>query len=264
MEENRMEFRPLIKSINLLNLSLMALSLIFAYDFLFPQMDSKATFVLASVKKKPAEQTPTEAAKAQNPSPMDYVVIADENLFHPERRIPPEKKDEAALPKPEFILFGTLITPDLTFAYMEDKKAPVTTPGRGKRQSALKKGESLSGFTVKEIMANKVVMSRGEETLTVFLDDPRAPKTRAAPVAAGPLQLAPGIPGTRPPSPVAGQPSMPPNGTRPTSMAPGGMPTPPFPTSPTGVGSFPQPTPSPGGAPSFPARRSRTIPPTTP
>jgi hypothetical protein len=260
----------LIKSLNLLDLGLVALSLIFAYNFLFPQLDSKATFVLPSVKKKPVEKPPTEAAKASNPSPMDYVVIADENFFHPERRIPPEKKDEAALPKPEFVLFGTLITPDLAIAYMEDKKALVTTPGRGKRQSALKKGESLSGFTVKEIKATQVVMTRGEETLMVLLDDPRAPKTREAPVAAGGQQPVPGIPGAKPPSPMAGQPSVSPNVTRSAPMPPRGMPTTPFPASPTGVGSFPQPIPSVGIAPSLPtspsipSRQPRTYQPNMP
>ena len=109
---------------------------------------------------------------------MDYVVVADENLFHPERRIPPEKKAEAVLPKPEFVLFGTLIAPNLSIAYMEDKKAPVTTPGRGNRQTTLKKGELLSGFTLKEIMKDKVVMARGEETIQVSLENPGSPKKR--------------------------------------------------------------------------------------
>jgi hypothetical protein len=99
-------------------------------------------------------------------SPNDYAVIGYQNLFHPDRKIPPEKKELPPLPMPEFVLFGTLLTPDLSVAYLEDKKAPVSTPGRGPRQTALKKGETLSGFTLREIMAIK--WSRpGDDTVTV-------------------------------------------------------------------------------------------------
>jgi hypothetical protein len=73
---------------------------------------------------------------------------------------------------------GTIITPELKMAFMEDNKAPVTTPGRGKRQSALRVGESLSGFTLKKVEANRVVLTRNEEIMTVMLDDSKSPKTR--------------------------------------------------------------------------------------
>lgn len=271
MEGSEVELRSVLKNFNLLNLCLIAVSLLFAFNFLFPQMDSNVTFVLPSLKKKPMEKTQIEAAKAQTPSPMDYVVVADQNLFHPERKIPPEKKEEAALPKPDFILFGTLITPNLKMAYLEDKKAPVSTPGRGKRQVALKKGESLSGYTVKEIMANKVIMARGEETLTVLLEDPKAPKTREAGVATSSQPQAPGAPGTpgkpapmsQPQAPQMGQPSKQP--ISPGQGAFPGMPVTPTPM-PSGIGPPPMPSAPPGGgtSPTFPSRRSRAIQPTMP
>ncbi|MFZ3136940.1 MAG: hypothetical protein WA126_06065 [Thermodesulfovibrionales bacterium] len=106
------------------------------------------------------------------------MLISEENLFHPERRIPPEKKVEQPLPKPEFVLYGTLITNDTSFAYLEDTKALRNTPGRGKRQITMKKGDTLSGFNLKEINVDNIVMARGEEKITIYLYSRNNPKKR--------------------------------------------------------------------------------------
>lgn len=241
MEVNKLELRRVIKNFNLLNCILIAAALVFTTVFLFPQRDSNVAIVLPSLKKKPVEKTQSEPPKAQNPSPMDYVVVADENLFHPERRIPPEKKEEAALPKPEFVLFGTLIAPNLSIAYMEDKKAPVTTPGRGNRQTTLKKGEMLSGFRLKEIMKDRVVMARGGETIQVPLEDPGSPKKRETLLTTpSPQPQAPGRPGSFPASPTVGQPRPP---VAPMGVAsPAGVIPATSPVSPAGVGPFHRPS----------------------
>ena len=238
MEVNKLEFGRALKNFNLLNCILVAAALVFTFSFLLPQRDSNLAIVLPTLKKKPVEKTQGEPPKAQNTSPMDYVVVADENLFHPERRIPPEKKAEAVLPKPEFVLFGTLIAPNLSIAYMEDKKAPVTTPGRGNRQTTLKKGEMLSGFTLKEITKDKVVMARGEETIQVPLENPGSPKKRET------LQTTPGPQPQAPGMPTAGQPrppAAPMGAASPARVMPGAPPV-----SPTRVGPSPQPS-APGG-----------------
>jgi hypothetical protein len=127
------------------------------------------------VVKKPADQETVEVSvpkENQNPFPTDYSVIAEQNLFHPDRKIPVEAVAEAPLPTPDFVLYGTLLTEDMKVAYMEDKKSPQNTPGRPNRQSVLHQGESLSGFVVKEIDKDKVTMVRGDETVVVNLEDP--------------------------------------------------------------------------------------------
>jgi len=249
-----MTWKSVLRNINLLNCILLAPCLVLAYNFLSPQSEGKYSLDIPPTKKKPVEKIQNESSKPQTPSPMDYVVIADENLFHPERRIPPEKKEEAALPKPEFILYGTLITPELKMAYMEDKKAPVTTPGRGKRQSAIKIGESLSGFTLKEVDPSKVILSRGEEIMTVLLDDSRAPKSRdaAGSPAGGPPQV-PGIPGASQPASIPGQPMPKPAIPVPTPF-PGAVASPQQPAFPGAV------APSTPGSQAFPSRRQRVMP----
>jgi hypothetical protein len=215
MEASKMILRRLLNHCNLLNSILVAASLLFASSFLLPRLDSNSTFVPSLIKKKPSEKNYQEGQKFQNPSALDYVSIANQNLFHPERKVPPEIKSDTILPKPEFVLYGTLITPDLSMAYLEDKKAPVTTPGRGRRQTALKKGESLSGFILNEIKPDKVVMSRGEEVVMVSLQEPGSPKTREGVTtptiqvpSLGPSRTIPASPPSTmivPPSPPSGQ-----------------------------------------------------------
>lgn len=118
---------------------------------------------------QPAEQQ--AGAATTSPSPVDYAAISNQNLFHPERRIPPEKKEAKPLPRPDVVLYGTIVSADLNLAYVEDKKAPKSTPGRGVRQVVLKKGDGLSGFVLKEIEKDRIVLVRDGEIMTVYLSD---------------------------------------------------------------------------------------------
>ena len=259
-----MTFNKFLRNINVINLGLSALILYFAYFLLFPLMDLPVAYSLPPVKPSATGKTETEPPPQQTLNPMEYTLIADQNLFHPERIIPPEKKAEAPLPKPEFVLFGTLITSDLGIAYMEDKKgAPVTTAGRGKRQTALKKGESMSGFILKELFNDRVVMNRGEETMTVYLNDSQAPKaregggldpTKTAPkTAAAGTPPAPSRPGTAPAGSVS-----PNNLSRPASSQP--SPSTAAPTPSAAMGGLPSsgtPAVSPGTGGAFAPSRPR-------
>ena len=112
---------------------------------------------------------------------MEYTHDRRPKLISPRKKNTPGKKSRGPVAEAGICSFGTLITSDLGIAYLEDKKgAPVTTPGRGKRQTAVKKGESLSGFILKELFNDRVVMNRGEETMTVYLNDSQTPKAREA------------------------------------------------------------------------------------
>jgi len=139
--------------------------------------NTQIKYVLPS-QKPAAETAEGKQAEFSPPSPSDYTIISEENLFHPERIIPPEKKAEQELPKPDFILYGTMVSDDISLAFLEDLKSPRNTPGRGKRQVALKKGDTFSGFTLKEIAQDNIVMVRGEEKMMVSVVDPQKPKTR--------------------------------------------------------------------------------------
>ena len=207
-------FSRLLKNINVLNIILLVAAILLADYVVLPLLNVTVKYIPA-IPKKISSEKEEKTAQGLTSNPTDYTIIADQNLFHPERKIPPEKKEEAALPKPEFVLYGTMITDNTSFAYLEDKKSPRSTPGRGKRQTALKKGDTMSGYILKEIDHDKVVMVRGEDTLTVKVIDSSVKKDReaATPSAAASTSPAPGSqvrpapvtqpqrPATQPPAP---------------------------------------------------------------
>jgi hypothetical protein len=178
---------PLIKyfakSVNLLNLLLGALIVIFAYRTASPFLRTNVA-LNPPPPPRPITENKAETPPAQVPSPNDYTIVGEQNLFHPLRLIPVDKPVAPPLPKPEFVLSGTLVAGDLSVAYLEDKKAPLSTPGRGKRQMAVRRGEAMSGFVLRDVAPDRVVMVRGEETITVLLND--ATKTREVVTTAQP------------------------------------------------------------------------------
>lgn len=174
-----MRFNTVIRNFNLLNLTLLAIIFVFAGYILYPMLRVDTRIAPLPAKKSTGEEKGNKASENKIPSPLEFNVIADNNIFHPERIIPVEKKAEVPLPKPQFVLYGTLITDDLSLAYMEDLKAPRSTPGRGKRITSLKKNAVMSGFTLKEVETDKVVMVHREEKIIVKITDPAHAKKRS-------------------------------------------------------------------------------------
>lgn len=187
------KLKLLLGNINLLNLILIAFIVLVAGYVVLPMLNIKVKFTPFTPNKisTTKEGLPTEA---RTPSPSDFLIVAEQNLFHPQRIIPPEKPEEQPLQKAEFVLYGTLIADNISVAYMEDKNSPRTTPGRGKRQTALKKGDTMSGYTLKEIDHDQVTMVKGEETLIVKVIDPGVKKDREGGSASSPIPQAQAIP----------------------------------------------------------------------
>lgn len=164
--------RYLLRNANLLNVVLVITLAYLVKSVVLPFFSDGATYTPPAVKKEAAAATEKgKPAETKGPSPFDYVIIGEQNLFHPERKIPVPKIEAAPLPKPEFVLYGTMETEEFSLAYMEDKKAPRTTQGRGKRVATLRLGDSLSGFVLKSVEVDRVVMQRGDETMVVNLTD---------------------------------------------------------------------------------------------
>ncbi len=176
------KIKNLLQNINLLNIFLFLICLYFANYILFPILSLKIYYTLPSTKAA-GEDISNELSSSQRiPSMSEYTLISEENAFHPERKIPVEKKAEEQPPpppKPELVLYGTLITDDISYAYLEDLKSLRNTPGRGRRQITLKKGDSLGGFVLKEIETDKITMVRGDEKLIVEVRNTQRSKTQA-------------------------------------------------------------------------------------
>ncbi len=187
--------RYIFKNITILNILLFLTILSLANFTVLPLVDINLQYSLPTLKKTEKENTEV-TTQPETPVIADYMLIAEQNLFHPERKIP-EKKEEKQLPKPEFVLYGTLITDDSSIAYMEDMKAPYNTAGRGKRQKALQKGAVFNGFTLTEIHHDNVVMVRGEEKIDVKITDQQYKKSRGSEITT-PVA---GVKSSPPPSP---------------------------------------------------------------
>jgi hypothetical protein len=167
-------------SMNVLNGLLAA---VVAAGLLIPAGPLMNPAVISLPAVKETEVWPVEkAGELQSLAHIDYAVISEQNVFHPERKMPPDKQQEKAVSRPDVVLYGTLVSDDLSIAFVEDRKAPYTTAGRGKRQITLKKGGVLRGYTVTEIEADRIVLSREDDKFTVILDDKQ--KKRAGEQAA--------------------------------------------------------------------------------
>jgi hypothetical protein len=185
-------FKYILKSINLLNLLLIAAVASLVAYVLLPLLNMKVSYKPPVVKETPVVQE-EKPAPVQSPPLSDYMVVAEQNVFHPERKIPPEIKAEKALPKPEIFLYGTLLTDGMRLAYIEDKKSPQSSPGRGKRQTVVKQGDVISGFMLKDVETDRIVLVRGEEQMIVYLSDAQKPReTGTSTRVAGTQPSAPG------------------------------------------------------------------------
>ncbi len=172
----------ILSNINLLNAILIGVILYFVYCTIVPFLNRSMHFSLPSLQKDAAIQPVSDIMPepAQSLSLLNYAIIAEQNLFHPERKIPPETKETQPAQRPDFILYGTLVSESLKIAFLDDLKSPYFSRGRGKRQQTLKAGQSLSGYTLTEVFTDKVVMAKGDDRIILPVNDPSKPKRSAA------------------------------------------------------------------------------------
>jgi hypothetical protein len=230
--------RYFIRSINPLNILLLIITVAAACYVLFPLMKTNARYSLPQAKSKPLEEVEKPQEKTVNILPSDYTVIGELNLFHPERRVPVDKKAEE-IPKPELILYGTMVQDNVQYAFIEDKKNPKTTPGRGSRQATIKKGDVIGGFVVSEIGTDRITLTKGDDKMTVLLTsstDKRngstgstsTQKPTQTPTSGAPVPGSPFTPGqgTGSPTQMGGRPSGAPSAPQPAGTTPQPLPRP--------------------------------------
>lgn len=174
--------KNILRNLNVLNAVLIVLLILFVHYGLMPRLETgiqlkpktaagKSSAVADTAGNNAGTKTVAgpEAEEETKLVPQEYKIISDENLFHPDRTIvkfvPPTKPEEK-LPPPDFVLYGTMLTDSVKLAFIDDKRAPYNTPGsQQKRSRTLKVGDTLSGFTVKEIDHEKVIMARNSEEI---------------------------------------------------------------------------------------------------
>ena len=179
-----------MKQITLLNCILLTGILAFGFFVLLPIYTRQVKVPLSAAASKTAEQKKENLEQAVNPSLQEYAVVAEKNLFHPDRIIP-AKKEDIAIPRPEFVLYGTLITDTISIAYLSDSKVPRSTAGRGQRQTGLKIGETMSGYTLKEVLHDRAVMVHGDDRIEIMVLGRDSKKKRGGAETAVPTPPAP-------------------------------------------------------------------------
>ena len=159
--------KAFLKNINIINLLLLAMAIFLVVKLSDSFSDKKIKFIV-SENKEVMTETKEKAAAESAITYLDYTVITEKNIFHPKRKMITEETPEQ-LAKPEIILYGTLITDEKRVAYLEDKKNPYSTPGRGKRQVAVNEGSMVAGYKLAQVNAESILLVRGEDKIIVNL-----------------------------------------------------------------------------------------------
>lgn len=185
-------FTYILRNLNVLNgLLLAAIALLVVFIAVpFFSMD-----IWLSIPKVPPAKIGqgVQTSVAENPSLADYALISDQNLFNPARRIPPAGTEEKMFARPEIVLYGTLITGNTRIAFIEDKRAPKITPGRGKRQIAAQKGYNINGYILQQIEPDRIVFAKGMDRIVVRLEEGEKRKETKEPIT-NPQEAAPAAP----------------------------------------------------------------------
>ncbi len=177
----------ILKNINLLNI-LLIIAIVISADYAISPFLGSVKYKTPASKQIPMEELDIITIK---PPVHDPLLISEQNLFHPERKIPPEKRvDGPPQPKPEFVLYGTTITDTVRLAYMEDKTSPASMQ-KTKRHHTLKKGDVLSGYVLREIEEDRVVMERDDEKIIVTVYDSQKTRGVASPQPPQPVPTPP-------------------------------------------------------------------------
>ncbi len=173
----------------------------------------------------PGDSVPALPATGPSSIRESLTVIAEKNIFHPNRK---EFDLPAAVPakpaaRPSVQLFGVLISNDL-------KAVSIAHPGKplakGERETkTMKIGDRIGDYQLTQIMADRIILEAPGDTYEVLLYDPKSPKKRVVvKTAAKPAEVTSALPlpASQPvPAGVA------PRGTPvPAGVAPRGMPVP--------------------------------------
>ncbi len=235
-----------------------------------------ATF-LPEASGQERRETKSEEASAvtevkKGPANLPYTVIAEKNIFSPERKefplvtqSPPAGELKKPAPRPQIVLYGITIAGDYQSATLSN---PVKPLPKGERETVtLKVGGMIGEYKVAKILVDRVVMESGEDSFEVLLYDPKNPKKRTyVRTETKPAAVASAVPSPAPPSPgtPTPTPSVPttPAQERVTSTTPASPTTPTYPFRP-GRGRTPL-TSTPGTQAPSPTSEAMPLTPVTP
>jgi type II secretory pathway component PulC len=130
------------------------------------------------------ERSPIIGGQKEPRSIQSYTLVAEKNIFSPERKefplpmVPAGSKKPSA--RPQVILYGVTIHGD-------DQYASVVNPGRalkkGEREMmTLKQGEQIGDYKLVRILPDRIKLEASGDSFEVLLYDPAMPKKRRSDV----------------------------------------------------------------------------------
>jgi hypothetical protein len=132
------------------------------------------------MEKKP-QTTPIPGGQKEPPSIKSYILIAEKNIFSPERKefsllTGAGAGGKKPLVRPQVVLYGVTILDNY-------RAASIVSPGRplkkGEREMiTLKVGESVGEYKITKILSDRITLQAEEDSFDVLLYDASAPKKR--------------------------------------------------------------------------------------
>jgi hypothetical protein len=130
---------------------------------------------------KKIETPPIMGGKKELTSIESYILVAEKNIFNPERKEFPlvlsgsEVKKSAV--RPQIILYGVTLSGDY-------ESASIVNPGRplrkGEREMmTMKVGDLIGEYKLVKILRDRIMMEGTEDSIEVLLYDPKASKRRS-------------------------------------------------------------------------------------
>jgi hypothetical protein len=138
-----------------------------------------ATAPRKGATKKPEIKTEPLSARAKESSPRaNFLSIAENNIFHPERKEFPITAITQPQPnvRPQITLYGVAIAGDYQSASIAQTGKPI--PKGGRETMTIKIGDRLGDYKLTKIMPDRIQFTNGEDSFEVLLFDPKTPKKR--------------------------------------------------------------------------------------
>jgi len=205
------------------SLFLFFIVLILGYENYQTWSSAGAPGSITQVGKKVDGKTdpPSGAIASREAAPLEsFRVIAEKNVFHPERQDFPSQAGAAApikpATRPPITLYGVVMVGSY-------ESATIINPGRplhkGEREAkTLKVGDRVGEYKLAKILPDRIVMQGGEDSFEVLLYDPLSPKKRVAVTTPSPpAKVTSPVSG---PTPAEGAPAVPPAAVAPTPGTP--------------------------------------------
>ncbi|MCJ7495968.1 MAG: hypothetical protein MUP68_17320 [Deltaproteobacteria bacterium] len=132
-------------------------------------------------RSESAFKTEALAVKEKPESVQSFRIIAEKNIFSPERKdfpspaLTPAERPQPIV-RPQVILSGVVIFGDYQAASVS---IPGRPPGKGERDAmTLKVGDKIAEYKLAKISADRITLEAGGDSFEVLLYDPKKPKAR--------------------------------------------------------------------------------------